>query len=97
MSQSEVVATAVDPQSRPVELTADRWRHIVDGHPELAPYLQQVMDAVSTPTHQRPGRWPDEVWFYLATKQPSQWLKAVVRYEAGRGRIITAFARRAFL
>jgi hypothetical protein len=75
-------------------LTDERWQHICNGHPELAPRQRHVMAAVSNPDHRRAGRWPDEAWFYLATTYPSQWLKVVVRYEQGRGRIITAFPRR---
>jgi hypothetical protein len=41
-----------------------------------------------------PGPQDNEEWFYLGGAGPSRWLKAVVHYEGGRGRIVTAFARR---
>jgi hypothetical protein len=39
---------------------------------------------------------PGEEWFYLRVLGPSRWLKVVVTYREGLGRIHTAFARRAF-
>ena len=91
----DVLATVDDPDGRPVVLTAERWAHVLDGHPELAPYQAQLLAAVRAPTDRRPGRVPDEVWCFLATDRPSRWLQVVVHYQAGRGRIVTAFARRA--
>jgi hypothetical protein len=83
-----------DPNGRLVELTAERWSHITAGHPELAPHLADVVQAVEKPDRQLPGRAPHEEWFYLEDVGPSRWLKVVVHYEQGTGRIITAFARR---
>jgi len=64
----------------------------------LAPYQDLVLRAVRAPDRRRPGRWPGEDWFYLATTRPSRWLKVVVGYdeEGERWWIVTAFPRRAF-
>jgi hypothetical protein len=91
----EALATIDDPDGRPVVLTAERWGHVLDGHPELAPHQARVLAAVRAPTERRAGRVPHEVWYFLATDRPSRWLQVVVHYRAGRGRIATAFARRA--
>jgi hypothetical protein len=90
----DVLATVDDPDGRPVVLTAARWRHVLDGHPELAAYQEEVLAAVRAPTERRPGRVPHEVWAFRATARPSRWLQVVVHYRAGRGRVVTAFARR---
>ena len=88
-------ATAIDPDGATVELTAERWRHITSGHPELAPLVDLVLRAVEAPDRRLPGRREGEAWFYLRTVAPSRWLKVVVRYDAtGRAWIVTAFARR---
>jgi len=89
-----VLASALDPDGRRVELSAERWDHIVDGHPELGPHLESVMRAVRSPDRKLSGRRQGEEWFYLRGAGPSRWLKVVVHYEGGRGRIVTAFARR---
>lgn len=87
-------AAVLDPAGRPVVLTAARWQHIVNGHPELAPHRDAVLRTVQRPTRQRAGRRAAEVWYYLAGAGPSRWLKVVVAYEQEQGRIITAFGRR---
>ena len=54
-----VLAQVVDPNGRRVELTVERWDHVVnehDGHPELDAHIADVMLAVSEPHEQRPGR-----------------------------------------
>lgn len=83
-----------DPDERPVELRPEQWAHITAAHPELAPHLSDILEAVRRPNRRMPGRLPGEEWFYLEGMGPSRWLKVVVHYERGLGRIITAFARR---
>ncbi len=90
----DVLASTVDPDGRRVELTRERWRHILSGHPELARHLATVTRAVREPDRRMAGRRVDEEWFYLEDAGPSRWLKVVVHYEGGRGRIVTAFGRR---
>jgi hypothetical protein len=84
----------IDSDGREVILSEKTWLHIVEAHPELERHLPDVMRAVNAPTRRLPGRLADEEWFYLAEAGPSRWLKVVVHYERGRGRVITAFARR---
>ncbi len=85
-----------DPDGRSVELTVERWNHItaMDGHPELSGLEGTVLSAVREPDLRRPGRGPNEEWFFLAGAGPSRWLQVVVAYGDGRGWIVTAFARR---
>jgi hypothetical protein len=88
-----------DPDGRHVSLDQERWDHIVDptyGHPEIVPLQAEVLRAVRTPDRRLPGREPNEEWFYLGDVGPSRWMKVVVLYEHGYGRIITAFPRRDF-
>ncbi len=84
-----------DPRGREVFLTAERWEHIIGGHPELETHRDDVVRAVQAPTETKMGRGADEEWFYLADAGPSRWLKVVVVFEdPASGRIITAFPRR---
>lgn len=76
-------------------LTAERWAHICDGHPELGPHLADVLAAVREAEHVMPGRRPGEEWFYAEGVGPSRWLKIVISFPDGEpGRIITSFGRR---
>jgi len=84
-----------DPRGRKVSLDAERWEHILDGHPELRDSQADIVRAVESPSEVLAGRSPDEEWFYLAGAGPSRWLKVVVVFDrANSGRIITAFGRR---
>jgi hypothetical protein len=87
--------TSRDPRGREIVLAAERWKHIIEAHPELVPHQDQVLRAVEAPTETSSGRQPDEEWFYLADAGPSRWLKVVVVFDSpSSGRIITAFPRR---
>jgi hypothetical protein len=89
-----VRAAITDFKGRTVELTEERWGHIVERHPEIQPLDQSVIQAIEAPDRHLSGRLANEEWFYLKTERPSNWLKVVVAYVEGRGQIITAFARR---
>lgn len=88
------MASTLDPGGRLVELTEERWRQIADGHPEFAPDLAALIEAVRSPSRRMHGPRSGEKWCYLEDAGPSRWLKVVVHYEGGRGRIVTAFAHR---
>ncbi len=51
---------------------------------------------MSNPDATAPGKKPNETWFFVQGVGPSEWLRVVVAYEAGRGWIVTAFPRRKF-
>lgn len=91
-----ILAEVLDPDGRRVELTVERWEHIIQGHPELVAHREAVLRAVTAPDRRLEGRKQNEEWFYLADAGPSQWLKVVVAYAQRRGFITTAFARRSF-
>ena len=83
-----------DPNGRTVELTDERWYHIVERHPDIQTLDQVVLQAVQAPDQHMPGRSANEEWYYVETDTPSNWLKVVVAYAEGRGHIVTAYARR---
>jgi transcriptional regulator with XRE-family HTH domain len=86
--------TVRDPLQRTVRLTTDRWHHILAGHPEMFPYLDDVLRAIRTPTKHLGLARPGQDWFYLEGIGPSDWLKVVVAYDADSvGIVKTAFAR----
>lgn len=84
------------PDDVPVELTFERWRHVIRAHPELAGCRRSVLAAIRSPTEIQCGRKPNEAWHYLLGAGPSRWLKVVVAFDEDRGFVVTAFARRAF-
>jgi hypothetical protein len=85
-----------DPNGRTVELTRERWMHIISRHPYMEAFADDIMRAVTEPTTiiRRPR--PEQDWYYLAGAGPSAWLKVVVAFDksANTGIIRTAFPRR---
>ena len=35
----------------PIRLTDERWEHVLDSHPELASYLETILDTVKNPDY----------------------------------------------
>lgn len=75
---------------------AELWRSKISrDHPEIGPYLSDVLRAVAEPDHvaadpifQRRRR------YYLRGAGPSRWLLVVVSYEQEPARVISAFGNR---
>ncbi len=87
-------AAVNDSDGRTVELTEERWGHIVERHPELRTLDLTVLQAVQAPDYRVAGRLENEEWYYVKTDAPSNWLKVVVAYVEERGHIVTAYPRR---
>ena len=90
-----VLASVTDQSGREVVLLTRIWQDkIARDHPELAQYLEAVIETVAQPDHIEPDALPDRTRFYRHGVGPSRWLLAVVSYEQEPGRIITAVANR---
>lgn len=85
-----------DPDGRLVVMTRERWRHVLDDHPELADAREAILDAVAGPVARRAGRNVGEEWFYGHGFGPSRLVKVVVHFRGDVGSITTAFPRRGF-
>ncbi len=87
--------SAVDPLGRAVHLTADRWEHIIDGHPEMEGLRAEVVRAIREPSELLHSPRVGEDWYYLQGAGPSRWLKVVVAFDENNdGDVLTAFPRR---
>ena len=73
-----------------IRLTAERWAHILEEHPELTELKPDVLEAVRNPDRVVVGN-ADEI---LAIKKhkPGKWLVVVYKELNGDGFIITAFS-----
>lgn len=74
-----------------VELTAERWAHILLRHPWLQSYMGEVLRAVQEPTACLPD--PDDEdaeQFYLRGGAGVPWLRVVVAFKHNRAFIVTA-------
>ena len=81
--------SAVSKNGVPIFLTDERWRHILDGHPEMARRRQRVMEAVAAPDRVLEGNTGER----MAIKKSGVrgWLVVVYKESAVDGFVLTAF------
>jgi len=84
----------VDPDGRRVVLDVAGWRHIVDGHPELAPHREAVLATVAGPDHRGSDPRPGRKRCWRRGVGPSRWLMVVVDFSVVPARIVTAYGNR---
>ena len=96
MPNGPLAGEARDPDDTRVVVHAALWyRKVLRDHPELGPYLDVVLRAISRPDHVTvdPG-FDDRRRHYVRAAGPSRWLLVVLSYEQEPARLITAFANR---
>jgi hypothetical protein len=86
----------LNPESKRVVLLEAVWRkNVVRDHPEIEPYLSEILRAVADPDHAAPDPvFADRKRYYARGAGPSRWLMVVVSYEQVPARIVSAFANR---
>lgn len=89
-----LMASVPDPAGRLVQLTEERWQHIVLRHPELEPYLADVLSTVQTPDHSGPDPIKGRERYWRRQVGPFPWLRVVVDFSVEPAAIVTAFPNR---
>lgn len=84
----------IDPRGYPVVLSDERWRHIVERHPEVE--LEDLVLALREPSIRITLRRPHQWGYYLHGHGPSEYLKVVVSYDRYPPWVVTAYPRRSF-
>lgn len=89
-----VLGSVTDPVGRLVELTAERWAHIVARHPELEDHLAAVLDVVRMPDHRGPDPMEGRERYWRQGAVAAAWLRVVVDFSTEPASIVTAFPNR---
>lgn len=94
VDDTPVIAYAVSPQGRRVELTANKWAYI-QRHVEMRGEMERLLSAVRNPAGQEADPCPGRERYWLAANPPFQfrWLRVVVQFEGETDRIVTAFGQ----
>ncbi len=69
----DTVFETEDKIGRRVYMLQERWRHINQEHPEIAPYVEEVKEAIKNPTHVYAYAYDISVRYYyrgLKQRQP---------------------------
>ena len=82
-----------DKSGRRIRLSNERWAHINQEHPEVAPYLEDIKDTLTNPTRIVPNEDDDNVNYYYKNfkERQLQYLLVIVKYLNNHGFIITAY------
>jgi hypothetical protein len=77
-----VIASAVSPQGRTIELPERKWAY-VQRHVELRGELELLLAAIHRPDFQEPDPRPGRERYWLRTRPPFRfrWLRTVVQFE----------------
>jgi hypothetical protein len=90
MTRSRTVAEAQNPEGRTVQMDRTTWNHVLNGHPGMADYLGEVMDAIRMPEYRendpQVGRQR-----YFRQGGPEVWLRVVAEFAGNVDRVVTAF------
>ncbi|HZL48700.1 MAG TPA: hypothetical protein VFC30_06770 [Solirubrobacteraceae bacterium] len=94
MDNTAVIAHAVSPQGRTVELTERKWAYI-QRHVEMRGELELLLEAMRRPDYQEPDPRPGRERYWLRMQPPFRfrWLRAVVQFEGDVDRVVTAFGQ----
>lgn len=87
----EIIFVVNDKSGRKIHLSNERWAHINQEHPEVAPYLEDIKDALMNPI--RIVQLDADVSYYYKyfKQKQSQYLLVIVKYLNDHGFIITAY------
>lgn len=91
-----ITAETQDPDGRHVIVPVATWQgKVLRDHPQLGPYLDDVLRAINAPDRVLPDPgFNARRRHYLRDAGPSRWLLVVLSYEQEPARLITAFANR---
>jgi hypothetical protein len=94
VDDTTVIASAVSPQARAVELTERKWAYI-QLHVEMRGELELLLMAIRRPDYQEPDPHPGRERYWLRTQPPFRfrWLRVVVQFENDVDRVVTAFGQ----
>lgn len=84
-----------DKSGRTVHLSDERWKHIVNEHPELASYCEEIKLTLTNPVKVITYELDENIkYYYKYTKEKeskAKYLLAIVKYLNNHGFIITAY------
>tara|TARA_Y100000310_G_scaffold324156_1_gene385660 strand:- start:732 stop:1031 length:300 start_codon:yes stop_codon:yes gene_type:complete len=84
-----------DKSGRKIHLSRERWKHIVNEHPDVTDKLYEIEEIIENSLIIKMSKYDKNVRFYYKhyknLKQKSKYLLVAVKYLNGIGYIITSF------
>ena len=83
-----------DKSGRKVHLSDERWKHLNQEHPEVAPYLEDIKETLKNPVKITTYEFDENVKYYykyFKERESAKYLLVIVKYLNDHGFIITAY------
>ena len=83
-----------DNSSRKIHLSDERWKHLNQEHPEVAPYLEDIKETLKNPIKIIDYEYDENVKYYykyFKEREEAKYLLVIVKYLNNHGFIITAY------
>ena len=83
-----------DKSDRKVHLSDERWKHLNEEHPEVAPYLEDIKETLKNPLKITTYEFDENVKYYykyFKERESAKYLLVIVKYLNEHGFIITAY------
>lgn len=91
----ETIFVITDSSGRKIRLTEEQWKHIMQDHQEIAPYLEEMKETLSNPTTITTFHYDDKVKYYCryfkSRQSAAKYLLIIAKYLNGDGFIITSY------
>ncbi|MBI2558547.1 hypothetical protein HYW20_04445 [Candidatus Woesearchaeota archaeon] len=83
-----------DKSGRKIHLSDERWKHLNQEHPEVAPYLEDIKETLKNPVKITEYELDENVRYYykyFKERESAKYLLVIVKYLNEHGFIITAY------
>ena len=83
-----------DKSGRKIHLSDERWKHLNQEHPEVAPYLEDIKETLKNPLKITTYEYDENVKYYykyFKERELAKYLLVIVKYLNEHGFIITAY------
>ncbi len=84
-----------DKSGRKIHLSKERWSHINEEHPEVAPYLEEIKETLKNPVKITTYEFDENIKYYYKylkeRESDAKYLLVIVKYLNKHGFIITAY------
>ncbi len=83
-----------DKSGRKIHLSDERWKHLNQEHPEVAPYLEDIKETLKNPVKITEYELDENVRYYykyFKERESAKYLLVIVKYLNNHGFIITAY------
>ena len=82
-----------DKSGKKIHLSNERWKHINQEHPEVAPYFEEIKETLKNPVKITSYEFDENIRYYYKyfKERESKYLLVIVKYLNNHGFIITAY------